>query len=82
VTTIEWSPHAQNDIRKLDRAVARRIFIALDRYAETGYGDIVRLKGQGNEYRLRVGDWRVRFRVGGPGFIDILRVLHRREAYR
>ena len=82
MTTIEWSPQAQSDIRKLDRAVARRIFTALDRYSETGYGDILRLKGQENEYRLRVGDWRVRFRAEGPGFIVILRVLHRREAYR
>ena len=82
MTTIEWSPQAQIDIRKLDRAVARRILTAVDRYAETGHGDIVRLKGQGNEYRLRVGDWRVRFRVGVPGFMEILRVLHRRQAYR
>lgn len=53
---LEWSPQAQNDVRKLDRAVARRIFAALDRYAETGYGDLARLQGQSHEYRLRVGD--------------------------
>jgi len=33
------------------------------------------------EYRLRVGDWRVRFSQDAEA-IPILRVRHRREAYR
>jgi mRNA interferase RelE/StbE len=82
VKRIEWSPQAQNDARKLDRAVARRIFAALDRYAETGYGDLVRLEGVRDEYRLRVGDWRVRMRLEAPDLAVILRIRHRREAYR
>jgi len=82
VKRLEWSPPAQNDVRKLDRAVARRIFAALDRYAESGYGDLARLQGESHEYRLRVGDWRVRVRLEGPDLVVILRVRHRREAYR
>ena len=79
---IRWSRPAQNDIGKLDPPVARRILAALDHYAETGHGDIVRLKDSPGEFRLRVGDWRVRFREPKPDVVEILRVRHRREAYR
>lgn len=79
---IDWSPPAEADLRKLDRPVARRIFAALDRYAETGYGDLSRLQGENKEYRLRVGDWRIRLRLESPDRVVILRVRHRREAYR
>jgi hypothetical protein len=35
---------------------------ALERYADTRYGDVVKLAGTyPAEYRLRVGPWRVRF---------------------
>jgi ribulose bisphosphate carboxylase small subunit len=39
----------------------RRVVVALERYARSGYGDVVRLAGT-DQLRLRVGDWRVRFR--------------------
>jgi hypothetical protein len=40
-----------------------RILAALTRYAETGEGDVKSLEGRFNgTHRLRIGDWRVRFR--------------------
>jgi hypothetical protein len=33
------------------------------------------------EFRLRVGDWRVRFHDHGD-WIDVLRIFNRREGYR
>jgi mRNA-degrading endonuclease RelE of RelBE toxin-antitoxin system len=82
VKRFRWSPPAQDDIDKLDPPIARRILAALDRYAETGHGDIVRLADSPAEFRLRAGDWRVRFRSPEPNVVEILRVRHRREAYR
>jgi mRNA interferase RelE/StbE len=82
VRKIAWSEHARIDIRSLDRDTAMRIFAALHRFAETGEGDVKKLKGESNELRLRVGDYRVRF-TDEPG--DILRihsVRHRKDAYR
>lgn len=79
---IVWSEHASKDVRRLDREVARRVFAVLDRLTKSGLGDLRRLKGQSEELRLRVGDWRVRL-TEEPG--DILRihsVRHRSEAYR
>lgn len=43
--------------------------------------DVKRLTNFTPSYRLRVGDWRVLFEVGG-GTVIIHRVLHRREVYR
>jgi mRNA interferase RelE/StbE len=81
ILTIE--PSALKDLEGLDRPVRERIVAALDRLAETGHGDTKRLKGTDAEWRLRVGDWRVRFeRDGKAEAIRILRVRHRREAYR
>lgn len=58
-----------------------RVFAALQRFADTGEGDITKLKGT-DELRLRVGDYRVRFVQTESHAIQVKRVLHRSEAYR
>jgi len=58
-----------------------KILMALTRYANTGEGDVKQLKGS-PDFRLRVGDYRVRMRVLQDGTIRIAQVKHRREAYR
>ena len=78
---IEWTAPARADLRRLDRKTAMRIFEALHRFMETEEGNVKRVKGQENEFRLRVGGWRVRFIEEGNA-LQILRVRHRSEAYR
>jgi len=76
------SPQAQADLAGLDRAVALRIAGAINRFAATGAGNVQGLHGiHPPEFRLRVGDWRVRFHDHGD-WLDVLRVRNRREAYR
>jgi mRNA-degrading endonuclease RelE of RelBE toxin-antitoxin system len=76
------STQAQADLAALDRAVALRIMGAIHRFAATGAANVHGLHSlHPPEFRLRVGDWRVRFHDHGD-WIDILRVRHRREAYR
>jgi mRNA-degrading endonuclease RelE of RelBE toxin-antitoxin system len=76
-----WTPRADRDADRLGREPYRRILAALRRYAETQIGDVVKLRGPDPpEWRLRVGDYRVRFRRCG-GAIEVLHVPHRREAY-
>jgi mRNA-degrading endonuclease RelE of RelBE toxin-antitoxin system len=60
---------------------AMRILTALHRFVESGVGDVKRLKGETEELRLRVGDYRVRF-TEESDTLSVNRVLHRREAYR
>jgi len=74
-------PRACGDLRKLPKNLASRIVDTTVRYASTEHGDVKRLKGTAGEYRLRVGDWRVRF-ILEAGELVVLRVLPRSIAYR
>lgn len=79
---ITWEDAAKADIRAIDRQEAMRILHAIGRYLLTGEGDIVRLQGiEPPEYRLRVGDYRVRYYDHGSS-IHVIALRHRREAYR
>jgi mRNA interferase RelE/StbE len=82
VKQVKWNQSAAEDLAKLDKSTARRIMQAIGRLAQGGSVDIKKLHGiDPPVFRLRVGDYRVRFRQDG-GIIRIVRVLNRREAYR
>ncbi len=67
----------------MDRQVAERVRTAVRRLAETQYGDVIRLTSTEPEWRLRVGDWRVRFVYDFEHrVIRVLRVRPRGRAYR
>ena len=73
---------AKAELRAIEQGTAPRIFHALARATFTGEGDVKRLRDiEPPELRLRVGDYRVRFR-DFEDVIEILSVKHRREAYR
>lgn len=77
-----FTSRGRRDFRRLDPPVQRRITTALDRLvSDPPQGDIARLAGADNEWRLRIGDWRVRF-VREDGTVYVLRVLPRGRAYR
>ncbi len=77
------APRAQKDLDALDPPVARRVLDALERLAESHRGRLKRLQGTDEELRLRVGDWRVRLMLDHQQrAINVLRIRHRREAYR
>ena len=81
--TVVLTASAQRDLRRFDRPVATRILDALARLADTGQGDVTRLQGTSDEWRLRVGDWRIRFRYDHPArTLEVLRILPRGQAYR
>lgn len=76
-----WNSSARLQLRNIDRDIAMRILIALTRYAETGEGDIKALEGKfTGTHRLRIGDWRVRFRRV-QGAIHVLAIENRGDAY-
>lgn len=78
-----FSARAGRDFKRLDRPVKRRIIAAVDRLTDDPpAGDVVKLTNT-EEWRLRVGDWRVRFeRYAQTGVVNVLRVLPRGRAYR
>ncbi|MGB2623793.1 MAG: type II toxin-antitoxin system RelE/ParE family toxin [Candidatus Acidiferrum sp.] len=80
--SVVWSDQSKAQLRVIDQPTALRILQALARYLETGEGDVKRLQDiEPPEFRLRVGDYRVRFHGQGDT-IRITAVKHRREAYR
>jgi mRNA interferase RelE/StbE len=79
---IGWTDRAKADLRAIDQATALRILQSLSRYLESETGDIKRLQNvEPPEFRLRVGNYRVRFRDPGDSIV-ITAVQHRREVYR
>ncbi len=79
---VEWTETALEDMAALDKGIARRVKQAVERFADTGAGNVKRLQGiDPPQYRLRVGDYRVRFHLGDET-VQVLRVRNRREAYR
>ena len=79
---IAWSNQAKLDVRGIEQQTAMRILHGLARFLATDQGDVKRLQDvEPPEYRLRVGDYRIRFYDHGDT-IEILAVKNRREAYR
>jgi mRNA-degrading endonuclease RelE of RelBE toxin-antitoxin system len=71
-----------DDLAALDKGIARRTKLAIERFAETGAGNVKKLQGiNPPEYRLRAGHWRVRFQLDDET-VRVLRVRNRKEAYR
>lgn len=79
---VEWTETSLDDMTALDKGIARRVKNAIERFAATGAGNVKRLHDiDPPEYRLRVGDYRVRFELEKE-MMRVLRVRNRREAYR
>ena len=56
---VVWTREAEKDLARLDELTRHRIRRAVERFADVGHGDVRRLQGHDEEYRLRVGPWLV-----------------------
>lgn len=77
------SSRAQRDFDTLAPAAKRRVRAGLLAFAETGRGDLKKLRGLGSEqdlFRLRVGEYRVIF-AATDGEIRVTRIIARSEGY-
>ncbi|MFN0147697.1 MAG: type II toxin-antitoxin system RelE family toxin [Dehalococcoidia bacterium] len=81
-----WSRQAQANlaaIARIDRPAAERIIRRVEAFAGTRRGDVRKLHGSADEWRLRSGEWRAVFAFQtDPLRIEVLRVANRRDAYR
>lgn len=79
---VTWTDRFKVQLRAIDRQTALHILHSLARLAARGEGDVKHLRGSDPpQFRLRVGDYRVLFHYLDDG-IQVVAVLHRREAYR
>ncbi len=81
---ITFASRAEKEFKQLPVEMQSRVRVAINglRYGPD-HGDTLRLKGKENIWRLRVGDWRVRFEPDFPNHtIVVQRILPRGRAYR
>jgi len=81
---IVFARSARKELQALDHAIATRIIKRIEALAmEPRPSGVKKLEGAPDLWRIRVGDWRVVYRISDrERLIDIIAVRHRREAYR
>ena len=79
---IVWSEHAAEQLRKLDRPLAKLIFRKVMELQEGPFRYVTKLTGSPS-YRLRVGDYRVILDIQGSNLVIlVLKIGHRRNIYK
>ena len=84
--SVEFTAAAQRDLKKLDPQVKLQLLKASAVLSQEPYpGAMSRIKMlvgiSPRHYRLRVGDYRIIYRIEGA-IVLVVRVAHRREAYQ
>ena len=81
---IEWKRSSVKELEKLPRQMISKIVSAVDDLSGDPYPQGVRkLVGSEHTYRIRVGDYRVIYDIFESRLvIEIIRVRHRKDAYR
>ncbi|MGB9204665.1 MAG: type II toxin-antitoxin system RelE/ParE family toxin [Terriglobales bacterium] len=82
--TIEFTASALREFKALERAVQRRIAAHINELAQHPFAPgLKKLQGGQDLYRIRVGDYRVIYRVEGKRVaIVVIKIGHRRDVYR
>jgi mRNA interferase RelE/StbE len=78
-------PTAARELAKLPRAMARRIAMAIDGLASDPRPAGVRklAGGTGDQWRIRVGDYRVLYEIRDAELVvTVVKLAHRRQIYR
>lgn len=81
--SVRFAKRADKDMGRLDPPVRQRVADGIERLTDEESSPNVRKLQDSDEMRLRVGDWRVRFkRDADKREIVVLRVLPRGRAYK
>ncbi|WUH93365.1 type II toxin-antitoxin system RelE/ParE family toxin [Streptomyces sp. NBC_00433] len=83
---LRFTETARRQLRAIDRTAAMTILTALTPLGDDPYrsdANVRKLSGPHDLFRLRVGDFRVAYRVDdGELVVLVVRVGHRRDVYR
>ena len=82
--SLEFTASASREFRDLDRQLQRRITEKITALCEDPFpSGSKKLKGRVDHFRIRIGDYRVIYRIDGKRIvIVIVRIGHRRDVYR
>ena len=81
---VEFLPRALRQLRKLSGSVQHRILQQADELAvDPRPRGVEKLRGKEDQYRVRVGDYRILYEVTDEKLlVCVVKVGHRREIYR
>jgi mRNA interferase RelE/StbE len=81
---VVFARSARKELQNLDPQVARRILKQVEALVtDQRPSGVVKLEGATDLWRIRVGQWRVVYRVSDrERMVDIIAVRHRSDAYR
>lgn len=81
---LTFARSAGRELQRLDPPIAHRVLAAIDALAcDPRPHGCIKLTGSQNEWRLRVGDWRVLYTIDdAKRVVDIAAIRHRSDAYR
>jgi mRNA interferase RelE/StbE len=81
---IEIKPSASKELEKLPRQIIPRVVAAINELVKDPYPQgVKKLTGFDHTYRIRVGDYRILYTIYENRLvIEIIRVRHRKDAYR
>ena len=82
--TVHFKPSADRQLQRLPAAVQKRIVAEVAALAENPRpAGVVKLVGDDNLWRLRIGDYRVVYEIHDARLVVlVLRVAHRKDVYR
>ncbi|NEP12446.1 MAG: type II toxin-antitoxin system RelE/ParE family toxin [Symploca sp. SIO1B1] len=84
IYTIITPKAVQKQLDALPDEVYDRVAVKIQQLAEDPRPDgVVKMKGSDNEYRIRIGDYRVRYEINDKELlILLLQCKHRKDVYR
>ena len=81
---VVFARSARKELQNLDPQVARRILKQVEALVnDPRPSGVVKLEGATDLWRIRVGQWRVVYRISDrERLVDVVAVRHRGDAYR
>ena len=82
--TVELTPAAKRQLRKLDRSIQERVVRRLDKLEKDPRPPgVEKMEGDESIYRIRMGEYRIVYEIQDKVLVVlVLKVGHRREVYR
>ena len=83
-SSVVFARSARKELQNLDPQVARRILKQIEALvADPRPSGVVKLEGATDLWRIRVGQWRVVYRISDRDrLVDVIAVRHRSDVYR
>ena len=80
---VEIKPSARKELESLPDHVLRRVITKLESLSDNPRPvGCKKLKGYKDQWRIRIGDWRVVYIIDDAArVVSVMRIAHRREVY-